>query len=123
MGEQGVEFTGKNVDEAIAEGLRALGLTADQAEIEVLSKGSRGIFGIGSEPARVRIVARPTPSPQEPIPAPSPAEPAPPPLARPRRRSPNRRPAGRPNRRRRPPRQQIQSWNGWRWKCWNTWSR
>ena len=51
-------FTGKSVDEAIAEGLRALGLTADTAEIEVISRGSRGIFGLGSEPAQVRITRR-----------------------------------------------------------------
>jgi spoIIIJ-associated protein len=51
-------FTGKSVDEAIAEGLRALGLTADAAEIEVISRGSRGIFGLGSEPAQVRITRR-----------------------------------------------------------------
>ena len=51
-------FTGKSVDEAIAEGLRTLGLTADTAEIEVISRGSRGIFGLGSEPAQVRITRR-----------------------------------------------------------------
>lgn len=51
-------FTGKSVDEAIAEGLRALGLHADAADIEVISRGSRGIFGLGSEPAQVRITRR-----------------------------------------------------------------
>ncbi|MBK8796485.1 MAG: Jag N-terminal domain-containing protein [Anaerolineales bacterium] len=56
-------FTGKSVDEAIAEGLRALGLTADTAEIEVISRGSRGIFGLGSEPAQVRITRRRPASP------------------------------------------------------------
>ncbi len=51
-------FTGKSVDEAIADGLRALGLTADSAEIEIINRGSRGIFGLGSEPAQVRITPR-----------------------------------------------------------------
>lgn len=51
-------FTGKSVDEAIAEGLRALGLTTDTAEIEIINRGSRGIFGLGSEPAQVRITPR-----------------------------------------------------------------
>ncbi|HAJ36204.1 MAG TPA: hypothetical protein DCL15_10965 [Chloroflexi bacterium] len=51
-------FTGKSVDEAIAEGLRALGLSADAVDIEVISRGSRGIFGLGSEPAQVRITRR-----------------------------------------------------------------
>jgi len=35
-------FTGKSVDEAIADGLRALGLTADSAEIEIINRGSLG---------------------------------------------------------------------------------
>jgi len=63
-------FTGKNVDDAIAEGLRALGLSADTAEIEVISRGSRGIFGLGSEPAQVRITRRPpqATAPQPPSP-------------------------------------------------------
>jgi spoIIIJ-associated protein len=42
----------------VAEGLRALGLTADQVEVEVVNKGSRGIFGLGSEPAVVRLQPR-----------------------------------------------------------------
>lgn len=58
MAAEGHEFSGKTVEEATQEGLSQLGLTAAQAEIEVLSRGSRGIFGIGSEPARVRIVSR-----------------------------------------------------------------
>ncbi len=58
MADTGQEFTGRNVDEVIAEGLAKLGLRNDQAEIEILSRGSRGIFGLGSEPARVRISRR-----------------------------------------------------------------
>lgn len=63
-------FTGKSVDEAIAEGLRTLGLSADTADIEVISRGSRGIFGLGSEPAQVRITPRAAQSaaPQPPTP-------------------------------------------------------
>ena len=45
-------FSGKTVEDAIAEGLRALGLRQSEAEIEVVSRGSRGLFGIGSEPAQ-----------------------------------------------------------------------
>ncbi len=55
MQENGYEFSGKTVEEAIAEGLNQLGLDRQKVEIEILSKGSRGIFGIGSEPARVRL--------------------------------------------------------------------
>lgn len=53
----GREFSGKTVEEAIADGLRAMGMRAEDATIEVISKGSRGLFGIGSEPAVVRISA------------------------------------------------------------------
>jgi spoIIIJ-associated protein len=71
-------FTGKSVDEAITEGLRTLGLTQNEVEIEIVNRGSRGIFGLGSEPAQVRITRRPvgvqTPPPPAsvtPPPAPS----------------------------------------------------
>jgi spoIIIJ-associated protein len=52
------EFSGKSIDEAIAEGLRKLGLRSDQVTIEVVSKGSRGLFGLGSEPAVVRMAPK-----------------------------------------------------------------
>lgn len=58
MADSGQEFSGRSVDEAIAEGLAKLGIRSDQADVEVLSRGSRGIFGLGSEPARVRISRR-----------------------------------------------------------------
>lgn len=57
------EFTGKTVDDAVAEGLRRLGLHADEAVIQVVSKGSRGLFGIGSEPAVVRVSPKPVSAP------------------------------------------------------------
>ena len=71
----GALFTGKSVEEAVADGLRSLGLTQDEVEVEILNRGSRGLFGIGSEPAQVRITPRRVP----PHP-PAPAEPAPPAL-------------------------------------------
>jgi spoIIIJ-associated protein len=89
------EFSGKSVEEATAEGLRRLGLRAEDAEIEIVARGSRGLFGIGSEPAIVRIgrrtpaagtaagTAAPEPiapsTPPAPTPAtmPAPAEPKP----------------------------------------------
>ena len=80
MPESGQEFSGKSVDEAVAEGLAQMGLRQDQVEIEILSRGSRGIFGLGSEPARVRIsrssAAAPAVKPAPPTvkpPAPQPA--------------------------------------------------
>jgi spoIIIJ-associated protein len=80
MADSGQEFSGRSVDEAIAEGLAKLGLREDQVEIEILSRGSRGIFGLGSEPARVRITRRaittPTASPTQPATEPQTAQPA-----------------------------------------------
>jgi spoIIIJ-associated protein len=54
-GKRRVEASGKNVEEAIAQGLAQLGKTRDEVKIEVLSEGSRGLFGLGAEEARVRI--------------------------------------------------------------------
>jgi spoIIIJ-associated protein len=52
---QPVESTGKTVEEAVENGLDELGLERDEVRIEVLSEGKGGLFGIGGEPARVRI--------------------------------------------------------------------
>ena len=40
-----MEFTGKTVEEAIEKGLQELGLTADEAEIQVLEEGKKKLFG------------------------------------------------------------------------------
>ena len=48
-------FTGTTVPEAVEAGLKALGLEDYEAGIEVLDEGSRGLFGIGSKEARVRV--------------------------------------------------------------------
>ncbi len=67
MAAQSYEFTGKTTDEAIADGLKTLKLRQDQVDIEVLNKGSRGIFGIGSEPAHVRLTLRSTGVEEQPM--------------------------------------------------------
>jgi len=54
-GKRSAEASGKDVEEAIAQGLAVLGRTRDEVEIEVLNEGSRGLFGLGAEEARVRI--------------------------------------------------------------------
>jgi spoIIIJ-associated protein len=66
MADSGNEYTGKSVDEAIAEGLNKLGLSREQVEIDVINRGSRGIFGLGSELARVRMVPRAIDAPPKP---------------------------------------------------------
>lgn len=76
----GVEFRGKTVEDAIQAGLAALGLKREQVEIEVLSKGSRGLLGFGAEDARVRLTPvaekKKPPAAAAPTPARVPARPA-----------------------------------------------
>lgn len=50
-----IESRGVSVDAAINEGLRRLALSRDEVEIEILDEGSRGLLGIGSREAVVRI--------------------------------------------------------------------
>src|SRR3954453_13171885 len=67
-----VETTGDSVEEAIAKGLAELGVAPTQVIVEVLEEPSRGVFGLGSRPAKVRLqllmVAQPPPPPPPPSP-------------------------------------------------------
>ena len=81
MAEENV-FSGEDASQAIEAGLAALGLTREQVEIEVLDEGSRGVFGIGSRPASVRLTVIAVPEPVTP-PAPPEAEPEPEPVLEP----------------------------------------
>lgn len=56
-----VEVTGKTVEEAIQQALKLLGATRDQVEVEILESGAPGIFGIGAEPAKVRVTLKNSP--------------------------------------------------------------
>lgn len=49
------EFTGKTVDEAVDEGLKGLGLTREEADIQVLDEGKKGGLFTKGVKARVRI--------------------------------------------------------------------
>jgi spoIIIJ-associated protein len=53
--EEPLEFTGETVDAAIAAGLKALNANPSEVLVEVLDEPSRGVFGIGARPARVRL--------------------------------------------------------------------
>ena len=50
-----IEASGKNVEEAVENGLAELGVERHEVTIEVLTQGRAGLFGIGGEPARVRL--------------------------------------------------------------------
>lgn len=57
-----VEGTGKSVAEATARALAKLGISKDEAEIEVLHEGRKGLLGIfGGAPARVAASQRTSP--------------------------------------------------------------
>ena len=51
------EFTGKSVEEALRNARDAFGASLDDLDFEILTPGSRGVLGMGAEPAR--IVAAP----------------------------------------------------------------
>jgi spoIIIJ-associated protein len=53
-----LEKIAPTVEEAIAEGLTELGLTAEAVDVEILDSGSRGLFGVGSRQARVRLTVK-----------------------------------------------------------------
>ena len=46
---------GKTVDEAINAALSELGVSRENAKIEIISEGNKGIFGIGSKDAEVKV--------------------------------------------------------------------
>ena len=54
-----LEIIAPTVEEAIAQGLAQLGLTADAVSIEVLDTGNRGLFGLGKPQVRVRLTVVP----------------------------------------------------------------
>jgi spoIIIJ-associated protein len=47
------EFNGKNVEEAIRAAMKEFGADLGDLDIEILSQGSRGILGVGSDEARI----------------------------------------------------------------------
>ncbi len=54
-----LEIIAPTVEEAIAQGLEQLGLTADAVSVEVLDAGNKGLFGLGKPHVRVRLTVNP----------------------------------------------------------------
>jgi spoIIIJ-associated protein len=74
-----LEIIAPTVEEALAQGLSQLGLTADAVSVEVLDSGSKGLFGLGGRQVRVRLTVNPpageyVPA-SEPKPKPAPVKP------------------------------------------------
>ena len=49
------EGAGRTVEEAIRDALRTLGVRREDVDLMVLDEGSRGVLGLGSRVARVRL--------------------------------------------------------------------
>ena len=50
-----VEFSAKTKSDAITKACIELGVSSDQLEIQIVSEGSTGFFGIGSKPAVIKV--------------------------------------------------------------------
>lgn len=69
MTERSIEATGETVEDAIAKGLAELEAKPADVIVEVLEEPSKGVFGIGAHPAKVRLklfraAAPPPPEPK-----------------------------------------------------------
>jgi spoIIIJ-associated protein len=53
-----LEVIAPSVEEAIEKGLADLGLPEEAVEVEILDQGSRGLFGLGSRHARIRLAVK-----------------------------------------------------------------
>jgi len=53
-----LELIAQSIEEAIQNGLDELGLKRDDVDIEILDEGSKGLFGLGSRQARVRLTVK-----------------------------------------------------------------
>jgi len=51
---------GKTIEDAIQNGLKELGITADKADYEVLENPKKGFLGFGESPAKVKVVCNAT---------------------------------------------------------------
>lgn len=54
------EFSATTAEDAIEKGLEILGKTRDQVDVDILDNGAKGLFGLGSRPARVRLTDKET---------------------------------------------------------------
>lgn len=53
-----IQATGRSIDEAIFNGLKELGISIDEVEIDIIQHESKGILGIGAKPAIVKLIER-----------------------------------------------------------------
>ena len=65
MNMRSIEKFGKTLDDAITEALIELGASTEEVEIEVISKGSKGLLGFGAKEAKVRVTLKQAPIQEE----------------------------------------------------------
>jgi spoIIIJ-associated protein len=53
-----IEIIAPTIEEAVEKGLADLGLPQEAVDVEILDAGSRGLFGLGSRQARVRLIVK-----------------------------------------------------------------
>ena len=53
-----IEIIAPTTEEAVEKGLADLGLPQEAVDIEILDAGSRGLFGLGSRQARIRLIVK-----------------------------------------------------------------
>ncbi len=81
-----LEVIAPTVEEAIEKGLDDLAMSQEEVNVEILDEGSRGLFGLGSRQARIRLTVKAAPGEAASEPAPiedAPKEEPPVPSARP----------------------------------------
>jgi spoIIIJ-associated protein len=69
-----LEIIAPTVEEAISKGLSDLGLSRDSVDVEILDEGGKGLFGLGTRQARVRLTIKSESDQQEMIPSPTEVE-------------------------------------------------
>lgn len=62
----GIEVTGKTIEDAIRSGLAKLGKLRDEVDVEVLAEPKSGFLGFGSKPAKVRVTPKASPKAEAP---------------------------------------------------------
>jgi spoIIIJ-associated protein len=55
-----IEIIAPTIEEAVEKGLADLGLPQEAVDVEILDAGSRGLFGLGSRQARIRLIVKDT---------------------------------------------------------------
>ncbi len=59
-----LEMIAPTIEEAVERGANQLGISKDELSVEVLDSGSKGLFGLGSRQARVRLTIKSADEPQ-----------------------------------------------------------